>query len=107
MADALAGARHHLDQQAQLPGDVAVLALLLDEVLGQADALAHVNVLQVDSCCSRDARLTISGAVTTSLVGSGRLGGHAGNRLARGAAVGLGELAPAVSARAGGRRAAG
>jgi hypothetical protein len=34
--DALAGARDDLDQQPQLLRDVAVLALLLDEVLGEA-----------------------------------------------------------------------
>ena len=37
--DALAGARHHLDEQAQLGRDAAVFTLLLDQVLRQADAL--------------------------------------------------------------------
>jgi hypothetical protein len=36
--DVLAGARHHLDQQAQLGRDAAVLALLFDQVLREADA---------------------------------------------------------------------
>ena len=39
MADALAGARDHFDQQAQLRRDAAVLALLLDEVAGEAEIL--------------------------------------------------------------------
>src|SRR5690606_22335382 len=43
-----AGAGHHLDQQAQLAGDVAVRALLLDEVAGEGCvALGHSR----SSCC--------------------------------------------------------
>jgi hypothetical protein len=37
--DALAGARHHFYQQAQLGGDAAMLALLFNKVLGEADTL--------------------------------------------------------------------
>lgn len=41
LADALAGAGHDFQQQAQLAGDEAVHALLLDQVAGQADVFLH------------------------------------------------------------------
>jgi len=41
LADAFAGAGNHLQQQAQVAGDVAVNALLLDEVTGEADGFCH------------------------------------------------------------------
>jgi hypothetical protein len=37
----LAGTCHHFDQQAQLRRNLAVLALLFDQVLGEADAFGH------------------------------------------------------------------
>jgi hypothetical protein len=37
MADALAGAADHFDQEPQFGRDAVVLALLLDQVLGKAD----------------------------------------------------------------------
>jgi hypothetical protein len=40
VADHLARARDDFDQQPQLGGDLAVMPLLLDEVLGQCDS-AH------------------------------------------------------------------
>ncbi len=39
--DALAGARHDFDQQAQLGRNAAVDALLLDQVAGEGGAWAH------------------------------------------------------------------
>src|SRR5207237_4501490 len=55
-ADALAGARDHLDEQPQLGRDLAVLALLFDQVLGEADSSGHVRQAQE----SERARCTIS-----------------------------------------------
>jgi hypothetical protein len=42
-ADALAGAGHHFQQQAQLAGDEPVHTLLLDQIAGQADVFLHVS----------------------------------------------------------------
>ena len=81
--DVLAGARDDLDQQPQLARDAAMFALLLDEVLGQADAFAHA----ASSACGDDL------AHVVAQVG---LGGDAGDGLVRRAAVGLGQHAPAV-----------
>ena len=55
LADALASPRHHLEQQTQLGGDVAVFALLFDEVAGEGDALAHGG-LSVRGCSKRGQR---------------------------------------------------
>ena len=41
LADALAGAGHHFQQQAQLSGDQPLLALHLHQVLGEADVFLH------------------------------------------------------------------
>jgi hypothetical protein len=86
VADALAGARHHFQQQAQLPGDEAVHALLFDQVAGEADFVCHEN-----SPYSASARVTTS---RTSLLRSGR---RPRGRWPRGrAAPGFGQLLPAV-----------
>ena len=41
LADALAGAGHHFQQQAQLAGNQSLLALHLHQVLGEADVFLH------------------------------------------------------------------
>jgi hypothetical protein len=70
LADALAGAGHHFEQQAQLARDVAVDALLLDQVAGEADALVMDILLSVGQRAGDD---------LAHVVGQVGLGGHAGD----------------------------